>query len=158
SFDGRVWRECAAVTNLYAQITGAGAARDGGLWLKAGAVLHKVRQGEKVASLALPDRPGSPWSITEDSHGNVWIATFDHGLGQCAPSGEPRHWPTANGLSYNGTRFVFEDRERNLWIGTSGGGLSRFTPRRFQAYGVESGLAERNVTSVSPDTTGGIWV
>ena len=96
--------------------------------------------------------------MTEDSRGNVWIASFDHGLSYVSPSGEMRRWTATNGLSYNGTRFLFEDREQNLWVGTSGGGLQRFKPRRFQSYGVANGLTERNVTSVWPDPAGGLWI
>jgi signal transduction histidine kinase len=158
SYDGHQWIEAEGVTNLLARINGAGAARDGGIWLKAGSGLYKVRQGKQVARIELPNRTGTPWSITEDSHTNVWIATYDQGLMQVTSKGEVRQWTATNGLTYNSTRFVFEDREHNSWVGTSGGGLLRFKSRRFQSYGTDSGLTDRNVTSVAPDTTGGMWL
>ena len=67
-------------------------------------------------------------------------------------------WNQTNGLPYHGVRFVFEDREADLWVGTSGGGLVRFKPRRFQSFGTESGLSERVVKSVSPAPGGGLWI
>jgi PAS domain S-box-containing protein len=158
SWDGLRWTEAASATKLFSQINGAGPARDGGLWLKVGSALCKLRAGKELARIPLPEQAGTPWGITEDSRGNVWIAAYDQGLSCVSPSGVMRRWTTTNGLSYNGTRFVFEDREENLWVGTSGGGLQRFKPRRFKSYGVESGLTERNVTSVSPDAAGGVWI
>ena len=53
---------------------------------------------------------------------------------------------------------MFEDREDNLWIGTSGGGLTRFKPRRIQNFGAESGLAEPVVSSLWPSQDGGLWI
>ena len=96
--------------------------------------------------------------MSEDSRGNVWICTYDRGVCQILPDGRMRRWTTTNGLGSVSTRFVFEDRESNLWIGTSGGGLARFRLRRFQSIGAESGLTERNVNSVWPSQDGGLWI
>lgn len=159
SWNGERWAEAAGVTNRIPRIISAGRASDGGLWLfVAGPDLYKIRAGKQVQHVPLPHKLGSPWSISEDSRGNIWIATYDEGLSCVSSEGVLRRWNTSNGLSYNGTRFVFEDREQNLWVGTSGGGLQRFKPRRFRSYGDESGLTERNVTSVSPDSDGGVWI
>src|SRR5204863_576504 len=67
-------------------------------------------------------------------------------------------WATGNGLAASGARFVFEDRERNLWIGTNGGGLQRFRPRLFNSIGGDQGLPERAVHSVWPLADGGVLV
>ncbi len=158
SWDGTNWLPAAAVTNLFSKINGGGAARDGGLRLVSGQNLWKYRPDEPATRVALLEWPGHPWSVTEDSQGNVWIATYDQGVSLISPSGAMRRWTTTNGLSYNGTRCVFEDRERNLWLGTSGGGLQRFKPRRAHGFGAESGLTDRNVTSVQPDGAGGLWL
>jgi signal transduction histidine kinase len=49
---------------------------------------------------------------------------FHEGLFRLDPSGALRHWTPTNGLPNLGCRFVFEDRERNLWVGM-GGGLTK---------------------------------
>lgn len=157
SWDGHAWTDAAALTNLNSDITGAGAARDGGIWLKAGSALYKLRSGMEVARIPLPSAFGNPWSITEDGAGNVWIPTINQGLWRIRANGDIRQWTDANGLSSNNARFAFKDREDNLWVGTSGGGLQRFSLRRAQSYGPENGLLERNVTSVWPDSADGIW-
>ena len=106
----------------------------------------------------VPHVRGGVWSMSEDSAGNIWVCTYDAGLYRVSPGGQVRHWSSRNGLSYDGTRFAFEDRERNIWVGTSGGGLMRFKSRQVQAFGAESGLTERVVNSVCADREGTIWV
>lgn len=157
-WDGAAWVQGIAQDDLPSGEVGSGPARDGGLWLLIGRELRKYRGAREVSRRALPDFGGGFWSLHEDGAGNVWICTLDQGLYRVAPDGVMRHWTTANGLSYGGARFVFEDREQNLWVGTSGGGLMRFKRRAFQSFANESGLSERVVHSVSADGRGGVWV
>jgi PAS domain S-box-containing protein len=157
-WDGQRWVETLSVSKFASSVIGAGTGHDGVLWLLLEKELRKYRAGAEVARLPLPESTGGCWSITEDSRGNVWIASFDSGLSCVSPSGKMRRWTTTNGLSSNATRFVFEDRECNLWVGTSAGGLQRFKQRRVQSFGLENGLTDRNLTSVTPDGTGGMWL
>ena len=133
-------------------------ARDGGLWLLLNNELRKYSQGAEVARRRLSVLPGNVWSMTEDSRSNIWICTFDQGVTQVLPDDHIMRWTEQNGLSYHGTRFVFEDQEHNMWIGSSGGGLQRFKPRRFQSFGPANGLSERVAKSVCPAPGGGVWV
>ena len=76
---------------------------------------------------------------------------------------EPAFWHRPSSwislvLSPLGALSIRLDREENLWIGTSGGGLMRFKPRRASTIGPESGLSERVVRSVAPDASGGVWI
>jgi len=137
---------------------GCATARDGGLWLLRGSSLIKYRGGVEVRRHDLPEAPGSLWSISEDGHGNVWIATHDRGVVRVSATGEFRRWDTGHGLAYDGTRFAFEDAEGDVWVGTSGGGLQRLKPRRFWGVGVEEGLPERIVRSVSAAPDGALWI
>ena len=58
-------------------------ARDGGMWLLLGNELRRLRRGTEVARVASGGAPrGGVWSLSEDSQGNVWIATFDQGVCQ----------------------------------------------------------------------------
>ena len=65
-------------------------------------------------------------------------------------------WSAANGESDHG-RCVFEDREKNRWVGTSGDGLRRFTSRRIKHFAPEGERKELQEQSVWPDVNGGVW-
>jgi len=160
-WDEEQWRETVAVAGragLNPGVMGCAAARDGGMWVLLGRELCKYRGTTEVVRLPLREYPGGVWSLTEDSRGHVWISTHDQGLCEIVPGGEMKRWTAPDGIPSNNVRFVFEDREHNLWIGTSGGGLTRFKPRRFQSVGPERGLSQRVVTSVWPETSGDLLI
>jgi ligand-binding sensor domain-containing protein len=155
-WDGGKWVERISLPDVPPEAVGCTRARDGGMWLALGNELRKLRHGAEVARVRLPERPGGVWSLSEDSKGNVWIATHDRGICRVATDGGMVRWSATNGWSDHG-RFVFEDRESNLWVGTTGDGLMRFKPRRFLGIGRESGLQETVVRSVWPDADS-VWV
>lgn len=164
TWNGNQWLTGHSVTNIPApqgSALGLAPARDGGFWLLVGTDLRKYSRGRQVSIRPVADdQEGSLGSIsrmTEDSSGNVWIATFDAGLTQVLPDGRIRRWSETNGLAYKDVRFVFEDREKNVWVGTSGGGLQRFRPRRFQSFGYTQGEAARVVYSVAAGPDGSVW-
>ncbi|MCL4787920.1 MAG: hypothetical protein KJ070_14190 [Verrucomicrobia bacterium] len=134
------------------------AARDGALWILLKKELVKFREGREVLRLPLPRFSGGVWSMSEDSRTNVWICSYDSGLFRVSPAGDLHHWGETNGLGYHSTRFVFEDRERNLWVGTSGGGLRRYKPRRISDMTLHGPLASRVTRSVWPAADGRIYI
>ena len=160
-WDGHNWVPAISLTNLSnltPQEVGCAQARDGGFWLLLGPQLRKYSHDTEVSRIQLPEPAGGVWSMSEDSRGNVWICTHDRGLCEVSRDGRMRRWDESNGLPYHGIRFAFEDRESDLWIGTSGGGLVRLKPRRFKSFGIEAGLGERVVKSVWPAPAGGLWI
>jgi ligand-binding sensor domain-containing protein len=46
-----------------------------------------------------------------------------------------------NGLAHDQVMALLEDREGNIWIGTQGGGVSKFAGERFVNYTSAQGLA-----------------
>jgi len=160
-WNGRTWQPMVPAMDLSAQTPttiGIAPALKGGIWLLLGSQLLKYSHGTEVSRRSLPELPGNIWSMTEDSRSNIWVCTIQRGVCQVLPDGKMLRWNEENGISYHGTRFVFEDREHNLWIGTSGGGLQRFKERRFRSFGPEAGLTERVVKSIAPASDGGVWI
>ena len=61
------------------------------------------------------------------------------------------------GLKNSTITALFEDRDRNLWIGTLGG-LFRMTRGVIAAYPVSEGFSGRCVTAFYQDGEGALWV
>jgi signal transduction histidine kinase/ligand-binding sensor domain-containing protein len=97
------------------------------------------------------------WKILADQQGNVWFATEGGGLVQY----KDQHfniYTTANGLSSNTVRTIYEDREGTIWLGTLNGGLNRLTRQIIKTYSMQNGLAGNNVYPIYQDHAGTIWV
>jgi signal transduction histidine kinase len=110
-----------------------------------------------VTHINLPELPGAVWSLSEDHRGQVWISTYNRGYCQVTSGAAMRRWDAADGISNSG-RCVFEDREHNLWLGSSGDGVTRLTPQRFQHFPVTPDGASPVVHSVWPEPGGGMLV
>lgn len=53
---------------------------------------------------------------------------------------------------------IFQDRERNFWIGTNGEGLILLRRKPLQSYSIEQGLQHPHVTAIEENTQGTIWI
>ena len=53
---------------------------------------------------------------------------------------------------------MLQDREGNLWVGTEGGGVSRYDGQKWTTFTVEDGLADDAVRSVLQDPEGNLWI
>jgi ligand-binding sensor domain-containing protein len=106
----------------------------------------------------LPPECQKTWSIFEDSTGKVWITSLASGLFfYDRIEKEWGHYTSENLLSHKSLRFVFQDKEKHLWVGSSGGSLMQFQEPRFSSYGIERNLTEPRVISLSADTDGNIF-
>jgi signal transduction histidine kinase/ligand-binding sensor domain-containing protein len=136
-------------------------ARDGSLWIGTGSKIAHLKDGRLLASL---DSFGRVNGILEDSHGSLWIARsriIDTGGPLCEVTGNRlRCYGKADGLDTPGVVALAEDREGNLWIGTSDG-ITRKTGNLFTAYQLKSLKAARGLSGVealAAARDGSLWV
>ena len=98
-----------------------------------------------------------PWGVGhgavrvyEDPQGNVWIAGAE-GLFR-ATTGDLE-------LAIKGTtaRFMYGDRDGNLWVGTNGEGLFRFKDRAVRMFTKADGLPGNVAMTVFTSSDGTLW-
>jgi signal transduction histidine kinase/ligand-binding sensor domain-containing protein len=138
--------------------------RHGAWWLATQDVL-RYPEGLSLEQLAEtePSRIeiGSVFRIFEDSHGDVWISTFDGNL-------ELRRWQRENGNVrgfpihrwYNrgvATAFV-EDPDGALWIGLYDGGLLRYREQRFEHFAPGQVVPPGFIYDLLLDAENRLWV
>ncbi|GEM_PF-2396936 len=131
-----------------------GLSKEGLLWAYSGRRLSLLDHGRIMRRIVVNGNPTSTWNLTEDAQGQVWICSYRDGLFRVSPDGSVRHFDTSTGLPSNSVRFVFPDRQGNLWVGSDGGGLVRFRTRRFISIGRENGLPSFPVKAVAAHPDG----
>jgi len=106
------------------------------------------------------------WSILQDSSGFIWIGTLD-GLNRF--DGDKfkiykHNVNDPNSLGDNSVQVLIEDGSRNLWIGSWGGGLSKFNleTEQFTQYKHNpddpQSLSSNRAQAIIEDQNGVIWV
>ena len=134
---------------------------DGGLWMMSPGGVSLVRDRAIVRSVELPG-PGDaslirPLEMHADSKGGVWILKFGSGVWHVDADGTVIVLNTRNGLPSDEVEAWFEDREKNIWLGT-GGGLVKLSPRWFEIVETQSSGPGSGVVSICEDVGGSIWL
>jgi len=104
-----------------------------------------------------------------DSKDNLWIGT-DKGLNVLFPEEKDKLNPTfkiythsakdANSISYNNILSILEHDNKDIWIGTSGGGLNKynFDTNSFTQLTVSDGLASNSIKGILADNNNQLWI
>ena len=109
-----------------------------------------TRAGIPAALLDLP-----ALAMVPDSAANVWIAAGSKGLMRVDPQGVAAVADPDAALRRH-VSAVFEDRERNLWVGTDTG-IERWRDPVFTTYSTAQGLPMDGVGPVYADESGRTW-
>jgi signal transduction histidine kinase/ligand-binding sensor domain-containing protein len=114
--------------------------------------IHQVWQSAQ----GLPQN--SVLSIAQTPDGYLWLGT-EEGLVRFDGvrfTVFDKH--STSGLQNNQILALLVDHRHNLWIGTNGGGLSRFSNGKFTAYTSRDGLSNNSILSLYEDKAGAIWI
>ena len=103
-----------------------------------------------------PDRNVDSNKLLRDRDGGLWIGTHERGLVHIH-NGRTDVFTKADGLSGDISCSLFEDREGNIWVATTGG-LDRFRELPVTTISAKQGLSSDATRSVLAATDGSIWV
>ena len=103
-------------------------------------------------------RGGAVSAIAEDHAGNLWfgshslggIAKFD-GTSYVLFDSLHKTWP---GHIF---RSIYEDREQNLWMGSSDSSLFKWNGKDLLRYSQAQGLVNDNIYAITQDLEGNMW-
>lgn len=127
---------------------------DGTLWVGTISGLHRLRPGS-AAFERVPGVQGTVRVLRQTSDGMLWIGMIGGGI-RSIKGYDSVTMTAADTLPSNTVLNIFEDDERNIWIGTQAGMV------RLTRTPVRIALLPKNVDSdfgtIYADHDGGIWV
>ncbi|MBI3501944.1 MAG: SpoIIE family protein phosphatase [Bacteroidetes bacterium] len=106
------------------------------------------------------------WKILKTRSGEMWFASVEDGLlrmKNVPPSDSLlskisfEKFAEKEGMPFSQTLCVFEDKEKNIWIGSGGSGLCKFMGDIFSHYSEKDGLPANNVQGIDMDSLGTLW-
>lgn len=91
-------------------------------------------------------------------NGEIWVGTMNKGAFVWNPRDSIfSQFSERDGLAKNNVKSIKKDFWDNIWVGTSGGGISKSGGQQFVHFDTESGLVEDYVYAVCEDDFGRIW-
>ncbi|MDX1652178.1 MAG: histidine kinase, partial [Brumimicrobium sp.] len=91
-----------------------------------------------------------------DSQGNFWLNSKNGVV--LIKNEEIIRFTESTGLPINDINIVFEDREKNIWFGSGGKGLLKFTGELLTHFNEKSGLPSDLIISVMRDDKENLWL
>ncbi len=128
--------------------------------------IKKGKDAQKIFSQYSIDKwnneNGLPGNAVKDilktSDGYIWIATFD-GLARFdGVKFEVFDKDVSPNFKTNGILSLFEDHQKNLWLGTDGAGALKYHEGKFDTIQTSANLNTAFVTSFAQTKDGTIWV
>lgn len=147
--------------------------REGTLWV--GSTTNSLGRLDKgQVSFHYFPLSGYIYAFMEDREGNIWTGNWNYGLFCFNKKTNTfknflHNESNPNSLSFNVVLSIFQDKNRNVWVGTKGGGLNKlidpgFSPQeaRFRVYKNEpdnpASLSHNDVYCIYQDKSGVIWI
>jgi len=105
------------------------------------------------------------YDIKEDSHANLWLATYANGAYRYDIN--KKKWTNylynknkSNSLPYNKVLSIFEDSQKQIWLTTQGRGFCRFNPDSdsFTRYDSKDGLPNDVIYQIVEGEKGALWI
>lgn len=127
---------------------------DGAIWVGTVSGLKRMPSGSSSFS-TVPEITGTVRFLRETSDGTLWIGTIGRGL-DIYRNGHFLRVTPPDSLPSNTLLNLFEDQERNIWIGTQGG-MVRLSRTPVRTIALPDG-SDSDAETVYQDRDGDVWV
>lgn len=128
------------------------------LWVGATNGLFRIQNAGMIPA-RIRGLPGglktSVFSLLQDNSGNIW-AGLRNGAMRLQDS-TATFFGRRNGFTDNGVPKVFQDAEGNIWLGSDGQGVFRYSGTQFTMLDETSGLPNAQVISIGSDRSGNLY-
>jgi signal transduction histidine kinase/ligand-binding sensor domain-containing protein len=94
--------------------------------------------------------------LLRDRDGGLWVGTTSNGMYRLN-NDTVDHFTTADGLSADAVTGLFEDKEGDVWVSTTGG-IDRFRNARVATFSVKQGLMADSVSSIAAGRENKVWI
>jgi len=107
--------------------------------------------------------PADPWwngvfQIYHDQQNRTWFVNFGNGVAMHDPADEEFHYfMQTNGLQSNFIQCIMEDHEGNIWMGSNGNGLIKYSKNSFSSFDFEQIINDNIVRRFFQDRHGDMW-
>lgn len=90
--------------------------------------------------------------------GKIWIGTDNKGVMQLGEKDNTwKNWNENSNLPNNNIRQIFQDSWQNIWICTSGGGVSKLLNQNFTHFNTQNGLLNDRIYALCEGRDNLIW-
>jgi len=161
-FDGRTYLTIKTDQGLIANTTNnIRADAEGNIWISTASGISKVN-GREIKNYTIEDglTSNEVRNIFHDHKGKHWFSLGAYpgkGLDILVDS-QFIHLDEKDGLPSGFIQGMEEDRDGNVWLGSWGGGVSKYDGKTFTNYSVQHGLVHTDVSSTNHSIDGYIWL
>ena len=106
-------------------------------------------EGLQIKKIALSENFGTINHIFTDQRNRLWISTNSGAF--LLEENTIKHFTLHNGLINDRIKKIIEDREGNIWLGTDGGGILRYSSDELVSFSTTDGFSSNYVLSVLED-------
>ncbi len=96
------------------------------------------------------------YDIIQGENDYLWMGTLS-GV-SCFDGIKFKNFTSQDGLADNGVRAIYQDNDKNIWFGHTGGGVTRFDGKTFESLDITSITFSSDVTSIIQDKKDNLWI
>ncbi|MCT4582791.1 MAG: histidine kinase [Flavobacteriales bacterium] len=141
--------------NYHYSVTSFSQAKDGEIIYSTQSNGIFALDNQQITNIPFSKNFGTINHIYNDQQNRLWISTNSGAF--LLEDQEVKHFTVKNGLINDRVKNIIEDREGNIWLGTDGGGIIRFTSDELVSYSKLDGLSSDYILSISEDVQNNIY-